>query len=238
MTNTITVSGINILIDRKDIKNLHLAVYPPDGVVRVAVPNHITDDNVRLAIITKLSWIKKQQASFKEQDRQSKREIVSGESHYYFGRRYKIQIIANKDNQGIKIYSNKLWLTIKPETSQKKKDELLNQWYRDKLKKRIPILIEKWEKIIGVKVNSWSIRKMKTKWGSCKNSSGHIIFNSELVKKPPDCLEYIVVHEMVHLLERHHNNRFKVYMDNFIPKWQLIRERLNKSPLSHEDWRY
>lgn len=238
MNNTITVSGIEVLIERKDIKNLHLAVYPPYGMVRVAVPEHITDDNVRLAVISKLNWIKKQKSNFKEQPRQSKREMLSGETHYFFGKRYRLEIIKESPKNKLEISNNKIFLYLKNELNQEKKELLINKWYREELKKHLTILIEKWEAIIGIKVNSWGIRKMKTKWGSCNIEKKHILINSELAKKPFECIEYIVVHEMVHFLERHHNDNFKFYMDKFFHNWKISRDLLNNSPLAHENWKY
>ncbi len=241
MTNTptLTVNNIEVQVVRKDIKNLHLAVYPPDGRVRVAVPLHITDDNVRLAVISKLSWIKKQQATFKAQPRQSPREMVSGESHYFFGRRYRMAVIERYGRHEVVIKNSaKLILYVKPNTTTANRELALNAWYRAELKKRIPALIAKWEPIIGQQVAEWGIKKMKTKWGSCNIPQRRIWLNLELAKKPPECLEYILVHEMVHLLERHHNATFRTYMDHFLPNWRLHRDVLNSAPLAHEEWSY
>lgn len=237
--HTIKVNNIEVQVVRKDIKNLHLAVYPPDGHVRVAVPLHITDDNVRLAVISKLSWIKKQQATFQAQPRQSQRQMMSGESHYFFGRRYRLDVIERQGRHEVVIKNNS-WLTlyVNPNTTSENRELVLNEWYRAELKKRIPPLIAKWEAIIGRQVNEWTIKKMKTKWGSCNIQASRIWLNLELAKKPPECLEYILVHEMVHLLERHHNNTFRTYMDKFLPNWRLHRDLLNSSPLAHEEWSY
>jgi len=237
--NMLTVNGIDVQIVRKDIKNLHLAVYPPDGRVRVAVPKHVTDDNVRLAVVSKLSWIKKQQQDFKNQPRQSERQYVSGECHYYFGKRYRLELIERIGKHEIVLMkSGKLKMFVSTGTSVSNKEKLLNEWSRAELKARVPELIEKWQPVIGKKVADWGVRKMKTKWGSCNIEKAHIWLNLELAKKPPECLEYILVHEMVHLLERNHNERFKEFMDKFLPKWGLYRSTLNKSPLKHEDWSY
>lgn len=237
--HAITVNNIEVQVVRKDIKNLHLAVYPPDGRVRVAVPLHITDDNVRLAVITKLSWIKKQQAAFKAQPRQSAREMVSGESHYFLGRRYRLEVIERHGHHEVVVKnSSKLSLYVKPNTTPANRELALNEWYRAELKQRLPALIAKWEPIIGQPVAEWGIKKMKTKWGSCNISHRRIWLNLELAKKPPECLEYILVHEMVHLLERHHNDTFRTHMDHFLPNWRLHRDVLNSAPLAHEDWEY
>ena len=235
----ITVSGIEVQIVRKDIKNIHLAVYPPDGRVRVAVPKHITDDNVRLAVISKLNWIKKQQARFEAQPRQSQREMISGESHYFFGKRFRIEVVVRHGRHEIRIKNNtKLQLFVNPNTSTANRERVIKEWYRSHLKNLIFNFITKWEPIMGVQVKDWGVKKMKTKWGSCTIAKKRIWLNLELAKKPVECLEYIVVHEMVHLLERHHNDAFRAYMDKFMPKWRLYRDRLNLSPLGYEDWEY
>lgn len=235
----ITVNGIHVQIVRKAIKNLHLAVYPPDGHVRVAVPQHVTDDNVRLAVVSKLSWIKKQQRDFKDQPRQSIREYISGECHYVFGKRYRLEVIERDGKPEIKpLKSGKLKMFIRPETSFEGKEKLLSHWYREQLKLVIPELLEKWQPVIGKKAKNWGIRKMKTKWGSCNIEQRRICLNLELAKKPPECLEYILVHELIHLHERHHNERFKALLDKAIPYWRTSQKTLNRSPLAHEEWVY
>lgn len=238
--NTIlTVSGIDVQVVRKDIKNLHLAVYPPEGHVRVAVPNHITDENVRLAVIQKLAWIKKQQIEFSEQPRQSKRKYISGECHYAFGVRFRLELIEQPGKSHIVlINSNTMKMYVPQGASVEIKERLINDWYRAELKKCVPELLEKWQPIIGKKVSDFTIRKMKTKWGSCNIQKRRICLNLELAKKPLECIEYILVHEMVHLLERNHNHAFKKHMDKFLPKWRTNRGLLNSAPLVHEDWLY
>ena len=235
----ITVSNLTIDIERKDIKNLHLAVYPPDGRVRVAAPLVTDDEAVRLAVISKLAWIKRQRASFEGQERQSPREYAYRESHYYLGERYLLNIVY-RDAPPKVIISNKttLDLYVRPGSDTAKREHVLQEWYRQKLKEAIPPLIAKWEPIIGVDVAEWRVKRMKTKWGSCTIEAGRIWLNLELVKKPPQCLEYIVVHEMVHLLERLHNERFVALMNEFMPKWRLHRDELNQAPLAHEEWGY
>jgi predicted metal-dependent hydrolase len=238
-STTLTVSGIEVQVVRKRIKNVHLAVYPPNGRVRVAVPLHLTDDNVRLAVINKLGWIKKQQAIFQAQPRQSQREMVTGESHYIWGRRYLLDVVerAGKHEVVIKINS-RLTLYVNPGTTRANRELVLNAWYRAELKQRIPALLARWEPIIGEPVAEWGIKKMKTRWGSCHIAARRIWLNLELAKKPPECLEFVLVHEMVHLLERRHNDRFRAYMDKFLPHWPLHRDVLNQAPLANEDWEY
>ena len=233
----IVVSGILVQVARQPIKNLHLSVCPPDGHVRVAVPLHITDDNVRLAVITRLSWIKKQQASFQAQPRQSEREMVTGESHYVFGKRYRLEVIERRGSHEVTIKNNRtLQLFINPGTSTQNRVLVLNEWYRKQLKARIPDLLNHWEPLIGKQVLDWGIKKMKTKWGSCNISQQRIWLNLELAKKPIECLEYVLVHEMMHLLERHHNDRFKSYMDKYLPQWQRCRDILKREPLCNDTW--
>lgn len=237
--SSITVSGINVQVVRKDIKNLHLAVYPPDGQVRVAVPKHVSDDNVRLAVVQKLTWIKKQQQDFLDQPRQSEREYISGECHYFFGKRCRLELIGRNGAPEIKLLkSGKLKLFVRPEASVESKEKVLNDWYRKELKKVIPELLDKWQAIIGKRADAWGVKKMKTKWGSCNIEQRRIWLNLELAKKPPECLEYILVHELIHLHERHHNQRFKELLEQFLPHWRTSQKTLNTSPLAHEEWEY
>ncbi len=224
---------------RKDIKNLHLAVYPPAGRVRVAVPLTVNDDAVRLAVIGKLSWIKRQQAKFDQQPRQSQREMVSGESHYYLGKRYRLRVIKHDGAGKVAIRNNSIMeLHVRPDTNAEQRERVLQGWYRDRLKALIPSLIEKWQPVLGVDVADWGIKRMKTKWGTCNITARRIWLNLELAKKPVKCLEYIVVHEMVHLLERHHNDRFVGIMDEHLPAWRSRRQELNAAPLAHDSWSY
>ena len=235
----IEVSGIPVDVVRKDIKNLHLAVYPPNGRVRVAVPNHVTDETVRLAVISRLAWIRKQQSSLEQQERQSKRQMVTGESHFVQGRRYRLDVIEQDIPPAVAIRNSRtLELSVRPETSEDKRYDILQKWYRGLLRDQIPDLLEKWQEKIGVEVSECGIKKMKTKWGTCNIEARRIWLNLELAKKPQVCLEYILVHEMVHLLERHHNDRFRKFMDKFMPLWRSHREELNRTPLAHEDWDY
>lgn len=235
----ITVSGIPVQVVRKDIKNLHLAVYPPDGHVRVAVPENVTDDNVRLAVVSKLSWIKKQQQDFKDQPRQTEREYVSGECHYFLGKRFRLELIKCDGKADVKpLKSGKLKMLVKEGASVEFKEKLLNSWYRTELKKIIPELLAKWQPIVGKHAEDWGVKKMKTKWGSCNIERRRIWLNLELAKKPPECLEYILVHELIHLHERNHNERFKALMDKLLPNWRARRKLLNTAPLAHEHWEY
>ncbi|NLJ55809.1 MAG: M48 family metallopeptidase [Firmicutes bacterium] len=225
----LTVGDLEIELIRKNIKNIHLAVLPPDGRVRVSVPQKQDDEVLRWFIVSKLSWIKKQQAKFKKQKRQPAREYVSGESHYYLGERYRLNVIyTNKGQQGVELHNRThLNLFVRENSTKEQRQKVMKEWYRCELKALIPPLIEKWEPLIGVKVNSWGVKLMKTRWGSCNITAGRIWLNLDLAKRNPACLEYIVVHEMVHLLERLHNANFVAYMDRFLPDWRNIKAALN-----------
>ena len=238
-THHVTVSGIKVEVVRKDIKNLHLGVYPPHGRVRVAAPLVVSDEAVRLAVIEKLGWIKRQKAKFAEQPRQTQREMVNGESHYFFGQRYRLRVREQDAPASVAVRGiTSLDLFVGPGTSAKQREAVLLHWYREQLKALTPPLLKKWQPILGVQANHWGIRKMKTKWGSCNPTAKRLWFNLELVKKPVACLEYIVVHELVHLLERNHTERFTALMDLHLPDWQSRREALNAGALGHEQWNY
>jgi hypothetical protein len=224
----ITIGNIDIDLIRKNIKNIHLSVYPPDGRVRLAVPERMNDEAVRLFATSKLAWITKQRKKFSEQDRQTAREFVSGESHYYFGTRYLLNVVETTGKQHIELRGNKyIDLYVRPESTVEKREKIMSDWYRQSLKKIIPAYIKKWEAIMGVTVNDWGVKLMKTRWGTCNVQDKRIWINLELAKKNPQCLEYIIVHEMVHLLERHHNEKYKAYMDKFLPNWKSIKDELN-----------
>lgn len=234
----IELGDINIDVEKKDIKNIHLSVYPPDGKVRIAAPERMNLDTIRVFALNKLKWIKKQQASFQNQDRETRREFLTKESHYFRGKRYLLKIIEHNAKPKVILKHSTIEMYIRPNTSTKKRKELLDEWYRQELKKTIPTLIEKWEKIIGVKSNDFGIKIMRTKWGTCNIEAKRIWLNLELAKKPLECLEYIVVHELVHLLERNHNANFIKYMNEFMPKWRFFRDELNRLPFRHTDWKY
>lgn len=231
--NIITVSDLDIIIERKDIKNLHIGVYPPNGKIRVATPLHIDNEAVRLAVISKLSWLKKQREAFLNQPRQSQREMISGESHYLFGKRYLLDVKHRNTKHEIVKKHSKLELYAKDNTTVENRQKVLDEYYRQNLKQEIKKLIEKWQKNIDVTINSWKIQKMKTKWGSCNIEDKRLLFNLELAKVPLECIEYIVVHEMLHLKERHHNDNFKALLDRNLSDWQSRKERLKKSLLAY-----
>lgn len=235
-SSSISVGGVDVQIDRKEIKNLHIGIYPPHGRVRVATPVKIDDEAVRLAVVSKLSWIKKQVRHFQEQPRQTKREMVSGESHYFLGKRYLLDVIYGSVKHQVVLKHSHIELHVRANTSVENRQKLLNEWYREQLHTIIEEFIPKWEHRVGVTLNSWKIKKMRTKWGSCSVEKKQILLNLNLAMTPVECIEYIVVHEIVHLLERHHNDNFKVYMDKFLPEWKSYRDTLNQSILSFEEW--
>ena len=235
----ITVNNIEIDVVRKDIKNIHLAVYPPHGRVRIAIPLTTDDESVRLFVISKLAWIKKQRTTFEEQPRQSEREFLTGESHYYWGQRYLLNVIYQNGHPKVILRNkNKIDLYVREGSSQEQRKRVMTEWYRRQLKQVIPQYTSKWENIIGVDVKDWGVKLMKTKWGSCNIEARRVWLNLELAKKPVHCLEYILVHEMVHFLERYHNDNFIALIDKFMPLWKSYRAELNSFPLKHETWDY
>jgi len=232
-------SNLSIDIVRKDIKNMHLAVYPPTGRVRIATPLNVTDEAVRLFAISKIAWIRKHQRHFKAQDRQSPRKYKQRESHYFQGKRFLLRITEKDSPPKVEIKTKTyIDLSVRPNSTIEQMQIILNEWYRKELKKLIPEIIEKWEKKIGVSVSEWHVKQMKTKWGTCNIEEKRIWINLELAKKPIHCLEYIIVHEMIHFIERHHNERFMVLMDKYIPQWKFFKEELNRLPVSHGEWDY
>jgi predicted metal-dependent hydrolase len=238
-TTSITVSGIRVEVVRKDIKNLHLGVYPPNGRVRVAAPLVLSDEAVRLAVVDKLGWIRRQQARFAGQPRQSKREMVSGESHWFLGRRYRLSVHEQDGPPGVALRGvATLDLFVRPGSSTEQREAVLSRWHRERLRALVPPLLAKWEAVLGVRMADWRIKRMRTKWGSCNIDARRVWLNLELAKKPVQCIEYILVHELLHLLERHHNERFTALMDANMPQWRHYREMLNGSPLAHEEWGY
>lgn len=234
-TSQIIVEDIDVQIVRKKIKNLHLRVYPPDGRVHVAVPMHIKDDVIRLTVMDKLSWIRKQQVRLSKLPAPTPREMISGECHYYLGEPYSLVVIERQGKHELVLKNNsQMLLYVRADADVDKRATVLTEWYRQQIKALLPELIQKWEPIVGVKVEEWAIKKMKTRWGSCNISSSRIWLNLELMKKPIQCLEYVLVHEMVHLLERYHNKNFKAYMDRFMPEWRLQDEILKREPLARD----
>lgn len=232
------LGDIKIELIQKSIKNVHLSVLPPHGDVRIAAPLHLSEETIRLYAISKLPWIRNQQKKIRNQERESKRELINKETHYFQGRKYLLRIF--EINEPPKVVLNKKYLDLymRPGTKPVQRQHILDKWYRNEMKELIPAYIKKWEKVMPVKVYEFGIKSMKTKWGTCNIDARRIWLNLELAKKPLQCLEYIVVHEMVHLLERKHNDRFMGYLNKFMPQWKSYKDELNRLPISHLDWEY
>jgi predicted metal-dependent hydrolase len=238
MAAKIELGEIAVDVVKKDIKNLHLSVYPPTGKVRISAPLRMDLDTIRVFAISKLGWIKQQQRKVREQEREPRREYLDRESHYAWGKRYLLKVIEKDAVPRVDLKHSQMLLQIRPASGEKKKQAVLDEWYRSQLKEAVPQLIAKWEPLMGVKVERFFVQRMKTKWGSCSHGSASIRLNTDLARKPRECLEYIVVHEMAHLLEPTHNSRFISLMDLFIPQWRFCREALNRLPVRHESWGY
>lgn len=223
----IIISDIDIQIIKKKIKNIRLSVHPPDGRVRLAVPEKMKDADIKSFVKSKVSWIEKQRSKFELQEEQVPNKFISGEEHLYLGEKFVLNIFEPRGKQYVDLENNNINLYIKPNSTLEKRESILNEWYREQLKNLIPIYIKKWESIMGVKVEEFGVKRMKTRWGSCNIQAKRIWINLELAKKGPRCLEYIVVHEMVHLLEKGHNVKFYSYMDKFLPNWKSIKAELN-----------
>lgn len=238
MMAQVQLGDIAVDVVKKDIKNVHLSVYPPAGRVRISAPSRMSLDRIRVFAISKLDWIKQQQRKLREQERETPREYLDRESHYVWGKRYLLKVAENTAAPEVDQTRNILILRIRPGSSEEKKQAVLEEWYREQLKAAVPPLIEKWEPLLGVKVKRFFVQRMKTKWGSCSHGAKSIRLNTELAKKPPECLEYIVAHEMIHLLEPTHNSHFVDLMGRIMPKWQFQRQELNRLPVRHETWGY
>ena len=223
---------------RKAIKHVHLSVYPPDGLVRISAPKDMTLETIRLYAITKLVWIKSQQSKILAQERETPREYLDRESHYVWGKRYLLKIVPASSAATIEVKHSVLELHARPGSTETKHAELLEGWYRDQIRAAVPALLRKWQPLMGVQAGRLHVQRMKTKWGGCNPATGLIRLNTDLAKKPPECLEYILVHELTHLLEPTHNARFQSLMDGFIPHWRQVKAELNRLPVRHEDWDY
>lgn len=234
----ISLNDIDVEVIQKDIKNIHLSVYPPMGHVKVSAPESMAIETIRVYVISKLGWIKKQQAKLQSQERETPRECIDRESHYFNGKRYLLKVIERDFIPQVSLSHSKIILHVRPGADEVKKRSVLGEWYRQQLKEKLSTLVPQWEKTMNVSVAHITIRKMKTKWGSCTPATRTIRINLELAKKPPECLEYIVVHELAHLIESSHNSRFIALMDRFLPKWRMYRDELNVLPVRHDNWQY
>lgn len=232
------LGGVSVDVVQKNIKNVHLSVYPPTGRVRIAAPLHASLDTIRIFAISKLSWIKQQQGKVSRQQREQPREFLERESHYLWGKRYLLRVVEAQQVPALEVAHNKLILRVRPHTAESRRAEILDAWYREQLKAALPPLVDTWRKVTGVAPDRFFVQRMKTRWGSCNAESRSVRLNTDLAKKPPQCLEYILVHEMTHLLEPTHNARFASLMDRYLPAWRHLRDELNCLPVRHEDWKY
>lgn len=238
MRSQIQLGDLAVEVVRKEIRNIHLSVHPPAGRVTLAAPARLSLDTLRVFAISKLGWIRQQQQKLQEQEREAPREFLERESHYVWGKRHLLNLIEGDHTPTVELGHARLILRLRPATSLSAKAELLDAWYRAQIREALPALLSKWEPLLGVKVDRCFIQRMKTRWGSCNPSARSIRLNTDLAKKPRECLEYIVVHEMVHLLEPTHNERFLALMDRFMPRWQSHRDTLNRLPVRHANWSY
>ena len=238
MRDVLDLGELHAEVTRKAIKHVHLSVLPPVGKVRVAAPQSMPLDTIRLFVISKLSWIRSQQRKLQAQERETPREYLNKESHYLWGKRYLLEVSHADASPAVNLSPQKLYLQVRSDADQTRCEEVLDAWYRQQVRDAVPALLDKWQPLLEVKANRVFVQRMKTKWGSCTPESGYIRLNTDLAKKPMECLEYIMVHELVHLLEPTHNQRFIDLMDLYLPHWQQLRKQLNRLPVRHEDWGY
>ena len=238
MPTQIQLGDMVVAVIRKDIKNVHLSVHPPTGRVTIAAPAHMSLDTIRVFAIAKLGWIKKQQTRLRSQERETPHEYVDRESHYLWGKRYLLKVIEADQAPSVEVKGGTLILQMRPGSDRAKRREVMDAWYRDQLRAAAPPLIVAWAPRIGVTVDRFFVQRMRTRWGSCSPGRRTIRLNTDLARKPRECLEYIVVHELAHLLEPTHCARFVAVMDRLIPGWRHRRDLLNQLPVRHEEWAY
>ncbi|AZD85467.1 putative metal-dependent hydrolase [Pseudomonas chlororaphis subsp. aureofaciens] len=236
MSEHIQLGDIRVEVQRKNNKHAHLYVYPPEGRVHISAPLHMGLDALRAFAISRLSWIKAQQRQMRAQPRETEREYLNRESHQVWGRRYLLEVIEVDATPAVELKHSTLVLQIRPGSDEARRGALLESWYRQQLRAKLPVLLAKWQPLMGVNVRRILVQRMKTRWGGCNSNTGNIRLNTELAKKPPECLEYILVHELVHLVESTHNARFLALMDKFMPHWRQIKDELNRLPVRHEEW--
>jgi len=230
---------VEALVVRKPVKNLHLSVLPPNGWVRVTAPESMKDDAIRTLLALRLPWIKKQQVKFACQERQTQRDYLTGESHYFFGKQYRLKLVYKDEVPAVFLKGkNKIVLQVRPGSSVAKRQQVMVDWYRKALHKVVADLMVKWQKKIGVEAKCWGIKQMKTRWGTCNHKQARILINLELAKKPIACIEYVIVHELIHIVEKNHNDNFTALLTGHMPKWKSLKEELNRFILSHEEWKH
>ena len=236
MTKTIQVGEIPITVTLKDVRNVHLSVHPPDGHVTLVAPNSTRLDVARAYAISKLGWIREQQHNLKNQARETVRQFIERESHYLWGRRYLLTVVYRDAKPSVTLDHKRITLTVRPGSDVEERAKVFHDWHKSLLHEVVPSLIQKWEAKLGVEVTNYYLQRMKTRWGSCNHQANHIRINTELVKKPKDLLEYVIVHEMAHLLEPTHSDLFVAILDEHFPTWREARVELNELPLSAESW--
>jgi hypothetical protein len=238
MVGHITLGEIAVDVVFKDIKNVHLSVYPPTGRVRISAPSRMSLDTVRVFAVSKLGWIKRQQLKLRQQERETPREYRDHESHYLWGQRYRLHIVEIAASPTVELQHRKLLLRVRPGSEEATRRAVLEDWYRETLKQAAQPLVAKWEPLMGVKISRVFVQRLKTRWGSCNPDARSIRLNTDLAKKPRGCLEYVIVHELTHLVEPTHSSRFVALMEQFMPNWQFYRSELNQLPVRHEGWKY
>ena len=229
----VLISDIQIEIIKKDIKNMHLSVLPPDGKVRVSAPNNLSDESIIMFVKTKLGWIKKQQEKFELQPRQSEREYVSGETLYVWGHQYFLQVEYNQKKNSLVLVGNKAILSVRKESTAKQREKFVNEWYRSLLKTEVEKYLPKWEALTGLYCDGLQSKYMTTKWGTCNTSTRKIWLNLQLAKKPIECLEYVILHELAHLKVKNHGPDFVAILDLHMPYWRECKKMLNDSKLDY-----
>lgn len=229
----IVIFNIPVEVIRKNIKNMHLSVLPPDGRVRVSAPTQLTDEAITMFVRTKLGWIKKQQEKFQQQPRQSERQYVSGETLYVWGKQYFLQVEYSHKGNAFTLSGDTAILTVRKESSPKQRESFVNEWYRNRLKQEVAKYLPKWEKTTGLYCSSWQSKYMTTKWGTCNPTSKKIWLNLQLAKKPIECLEYVILHELAHLKVHNHGPEFTAILDQYMPYWREHKRRLNDSTLDY-----
>jgi predicted metal-dependent hydrolase len=221
------ISGIPVEVCKKNIKNMHLYVKPPNGKVTVSAPLSMNDETIERFVRTKAGWVKRQVEKFKMQPRQSEREYISGETLYVWGRQYFLQVEHGTSKNSLLLSGNKAILTVRKGSSIRQRENFIREWYRGILKKEIERLLPKWEEHTGIRCNRWQTKYMTTRWGTCNIQKRKIWLNLQLAKKTPDCLEYVILHELLHLVEKHHNDAFISLMDTYMPYWREVKKALN-----------
>ena len=229
----LVVNGIEVSVIKKSIKNMHLYVKPPEGRVEVSAPLHLSDESIKLFVRTKIGWIRKQQEKFDKQPRLTEREYVSGEAFYVWGRQYFLQVEYSYKGNALVLDGNKAILTVRKESTAKQREAFVNEWYRSLLKAEVEKYLPKWEKITGLYCSSWQSKYMTTRWGTCNTNTRKIWLNLQLAKKPVECLEYVILHELAHLKVKNHGADFVAILDQHMPYWRELKKQLNDSTLDY-----